>query len=210
MALDALVTAVVETTLNALIDQDLESQRRLARLKGKILRVTLTDIKKEFVFVFSQQIDVLAKFEGKANCDLALAVSTAPKLKDKANLTSLIKQDLLLLEGDLDVAQNFSSLLNGLNLDIAEFLSAYIGDVLAHTLVYGAQKNWACTKRCHEKQQRYLAQLVVEEWRIVTGALEVAYFSGEVEDAQRQASLLDARLCALEKKQNATVKVENQ
>ncbi|KKD59634.1 membrane protein [Grimontia sp. AD028] len=199
MPLDPLVTAVVETSLNTLLKQDVESQRRLARLKGKVLRVRLTDINKQLVFVFSQQIDVLADFEGDADCDLALAISVAPQLKDKANLTKLIKEDKLHLDGDIDVAQQFSNLLNGLNPDIAEWLSHYTGDVVAHTLVRGAQQGLAFLKQMTERNQRYVGELVVEEWRLAPGALEVAYFADQVDDVQSQASRLSARLEAFEK-----------
>ncbi|AMG30667.1 SCP2 domain-containing protein [Grimontia hollisae] len=200
MPLDPFVTAVVETSLNTVLKQDAESQKRLARLKGNVLRVRLTDINKQLVFVFSQQIDVLADFEGEADCDLALAISVAPLLKDKANLTRLIKQDKLHLEGDIDVAQQFSSLLNGLNPDIAEWLSHYTGDVVAHTLVRGAQQGLAFLKQMTERNQRYVGELVVEEWRLAPGALEVAYFADQVDDVQSQASRLSARLDAIEKK----------
>lgn len=200
MPLDPFVTAVVETSLNTLLKQDAESQKRLARLKGNVLRVRLTDINKQLVFVFSQQIDVLADFEGEADCDLALAISVAPLLKDKANLTRLIKQDKLHLEGDIDVAQQFSSLLNGLNPDIAEWLSHYTGDVVAHTLVRGAQQGLAFLKQMTGRNQRYVGELVVEEWRLAPGALEVAYFADQVDDVQSQASRLSARLDAIEKK----------
>lgn len=200
MPLDPFVTAMVETSLNTLLKQDAESQKRLARLKGNVLRVRLTDINKQLVFVFSQQIDVLADFEGEADCDLAMAISVAPQLKDKANLTRLIKQDKLHLEGDIDVAQQFSSLLNGLNPDIAEWLSHYTGDVVAHTLVRGAQQGLAFLKQMTERNQRYVGELVVEEWRLAPGALEVAYFADQVDDVQSQASRLSARLDAIEKK----------
>ena len=200
MPLDPLVTAVVETSLNTLLKQDVESQRRLARLKGKVLRVHLTDINKQLVFVFSQQVDVLADFEGDADCDLALAISVAPHLKDKANLTKLIKEDKLHLDGDIDIAQQFSNLLNGLNPDIAEWLSHYTGDVVAHTLVRGAQEGLAFLKQMTERNQRYVGELVVEEWRLAPGALDVAYFADQVDDVQSQASRLSARLEAFEKK----------
>ncbi len=209
MPLDPLVTAVVETSLNTLIRQDSESQRRLARLKGNVLRVKLTDINKQLVFVFSQQVDVLAAFEGDADCELALAVSVLPQLKDKANLTRLIKQDKLHLDGDIDIAQHFSSLLNGLNPDIAEWLSHYTGDVVAHTVVRAAQQGVAFLKDVGKRQQRYAAELVVEEWRLAPGALEVAYFADQVDDVQSHASRLQARIDAFEQKLSALAKVEN-
>lgn len=199
MPLDTLITAAVETSLNALIRQDAESLQILSRLKGKVLRINLTDINKQPVFVFSQQIDVLTKFEGNVDCELRLPVSSVPKLKNKANLTTLIKQDLLHLEGDIDVVQQFSTLLAGLNLDIAQWLSHYTGDVVAHTLVRGVTKIQASVKQSHKKQKEYICELLIEEWRIAPGALEVACFVDKVDDIQNQVSHIDQRLNALEK-----------
>lgn len=199
MPLDTLITAMVETSLNALIRQDAQSLQNLARLKGKILRIRLTDINKQLVFVFSQQIDVLAEFEGDLDCELALPISSAHKLKDKANLTSLIKQDLLHLEGDIDVIQQFSTLLSQLDVDIEQWLSHYTGDVFAHTLVRGVEKIAKSVKQTHKKQQAYISELLIEEWRIAPGALEMACFVDKVDDIQKQVVDLELRLNAFEK-----------
>ena len=198
MSLDTLVTAALETSLNALVRQDSLNQQNLLRLKGRILRVRFTDINKQLVFFFSEQIDILAQFEGEVNCDLALPLSAAPKLKDKSNLTSLIKQDLLQVEGDLDLAHQFSLLLNGLNPDIEQCLSCYTGDVFAHTLVRGMHKMQESIKNALKKQERNVSSFVTEEWRIVPGMLEMASFSDGIEDVKSQASSLEVRLNVLE------------
>ena len=198
MSLDTLVTAVLETSLNALVRQDPLSLQNLLRLKGRILRVRFTDINKQLIFFFSQQIDILAQFEGEVNCDLMLPLSAAPKLKDKSNLTSLIKQDLLQVEGDLDLAHQFSLLLNGLNPDIEQYLSYYTGDIFAHTFVRGIHKVQKNIKHALKKQETYVSACVTEEWRLVPGMLEMAYFSDGIDDLSRQVSSLELRLSALE------------
>ena len=198
MSLDTLVTAALETSLNALVRQDSLNQQNLLRLKGRILRVRFTDINKQLVFFFSQQIDILAQFEGEVNCDLTLPLSVAPKLKDKSNLTSLIKQDLLQVEGDLDLAHQFSILLNGLNPDIEQCLSCYTGDILAHTLVRGVHKVQKSIKNALKNQETYVSSFVTEEWGIFPGMLEMASFSDGIEDVKSHASSLEVRLNVLE------------
>lgn len=193
MPLDPLVTAVVETSLNTLLRQDEQSQARLIRLKGKVLRVRFTDINKQLVFVFDKQISVLSAYEAEPDTELTLALMVLPKLKNKANLTALIKQEQLSLHGDLDLAQHFSQLLGNLNPNIAEWLSHYTGDVIAHTLVTGAKFGIAKLKSIGESQQRYVAELLVEEWRLTPGELEIAYFADRVDEVQSQVARLEAR-----------------
>ncbi|PCS21113.1 ubiquinone biosynthesis accessory factor UbiJ [Candidatus Enterovibrio escicola] len=200
MSLDLFVTAVVETIINRLICQDSESQRSLSKLKGKVLRVILTDINKQLIFFFNHKIDVLPSYEGNADCELVLAISVVLEVKEKTNLTQLIKKEKLQLSGDIGVAQHFSYLLDGFNLDIEEWLSHYTGDVVAHTVLRTAQKGMIFLKQMGARQQQYAAELLVEEWRLALGMFEVAYFTDQVQDLQRQTCRVRAQLDVVEEK----------
>ncbi len=203
MPLDAMVTAVVETAINQLVRQDRDSQQRLHRLRGKIIRVKLNEISKQLVFVFSQQVDVLAQFEGEADCELAVSLAALPELRDKANLTRLIKEDKLVLDGDIELAQQFSGLLGGLKPDVAEMLSRYTGDVVAHSVVTGARHGVETLKSLASRQQRWAAEVVTEEWRLAPGPLEVAHFADQVDDVVSHLSRLEARFGKLADKVSA-------
>ncbi|NCO47006.1 MAG: hypothetical protein GW890_11750, partial [Vibrio sp.] len=135
MPFEPLVTAAIETTLNTLIQDDPELVRRLSRLKGQVIQVHLKEFNKTLTFIFSQQIDVLAAYEGESNCYLSLNVSILPELREQANITQLIKQDKLVLEGDIQLAQKFAQLITDCKPDVEEWLSRLTGDVLAHALV---------------------------------------------------------------------------
>ncbi|MDF5565344.1 SCP2 sterol-binding domain-containing protein, partial [Vibrio parahaemolyticus] len=140
MPFEPLITAVIETSLNTLIKDDPALGRRLARLKGQVIQVHLKEINKTLTFVFSQQIDVLGHYEGQPNCYLSLNLSVLPELRDQANITRLIKQDKLELEGDIQLAQKFSQLMVDCKPDVEEWLSRVTGDVDAHTFVKGSKK----------------------------------------------------------------------
>ncbi|KLV05793.1 SCP2 domain-containing protein [Photobacterium ganghwense] len=203
MPLDALVTGAIETSLNALLKDNDENQRRLTRLRGKVIGVTVNEFGKQLYFIFSQQIDVLAVFEGDVDCQLAFNLSVLPELRQQANLTQLIKADKLALDGDIQLAQQFSTLLSGLKPDIEEILSQYTGDIVAHTLVSGMKRSANLVRHGLARRQRDLAEVITEEWRLAPQALEIAHFADQVDDLKTDVARCEARLNRLLERQPA-------
>ncbi|ASU23454.1 hypothetical protein CCZ37_13015 [Vibrio qinghaiensis] len=194
MPFEPLVTAAIETTLNTLIQDDPELVRRLSRLKGQVIQVHLKEFNKTLTFIFSQQIDVLAAYEGESNCYLSLNVSILPELREQANITQLIKQDKLVLEGDIQLAQKFAQLITDCKPDVEEWLSRLTGDVLAHALVQGVKDIGQALQSQQTKYQNHLSQVLTEEWRLLPSSLEVAYFCDQVDDLSSQAARIEAKI----------------
>lgn len=193
MPATSLITASIEVVLNRLIQDDPALVRQLARLKGKVIQLHIKELSLTLTFVFSQQVDVLADYEGDPDSYLSLSLSTLPQLKEQANITQLIKQDKLVLEGDMQLAQKFAQLLTECEPDLEEWLSRITGDVVSHTLFRGAKSMNASLKASAQKHQSHLSQVMTEEWRIVPGPLEVAHFCDQVDDVASQFSRIEAR-----------------
>lgn len=197
MPFDPLVTAVIETSLNTLVNDDPALVRRLSRLKGQIIQVNLKELNKTLTFVFSQKIDVLSEYEGQPDCYLSLNLSVLPELREQSNITKLIKQDKLILEGDIQLAQKFSQLMTDCKPDLEEWLSRVTGDVVAHTLVQGVKNVGGLVAKQATKHQNHFAQVLTEEWKIAPAPLEVAHFCDQVDDVKSSAARLEAKLNAL-------------
>ncbi|MCB5361755.1 SCP2 domain-containing protein [Vibrio sp. 10N.222.54.F12] len=197
MPFDPLVTAVIETSLNTFVNDDPALVRRLSRLKGQIIQVNLKELNKTLTFVFSQQIDVLSDYEGQPDCYLSLNLSVLPELREQSNITKLIKQDKLILEGDIQLAQKFAQLMTDCKPDLEEWLSRVTGDVVAHTLVQGVKNVGGLVAKQATKHQNHLAQVLTEEWKIAPAPLEVAHFCDQVDDVKSSAARLEAKLNAL-------------
>jgi len=197
MPFDPLVTAVIETSLNTLVNDDPALVRRLSRLKGQIIQVNLKELNKTLTFVFSQQIDVLSEYEGQPDCYLSLNLSVLPELREQSNITKLIKQDKLILEGDIQLAQKFSQLMTDCKPDLEEWLSRVTGDVVAHTLVQGVKNVGGLVAKQATRHQNHFAQVLTEEWKIAPAPLEVAHFCDQVDDLKSSAARLEAKLNAL-------------
>lgn len=194
MPFEPLVTAVIETSLNILIKDDPQLGRRLARLKGQVIQVHLKELNKTLTFIFSQQIDVLANYEGQPDCYLSLNLSVLPELREQSNITRLIKQDKLVLEGDIQLAQKFAQLMTDCKPDVEEWLSRVTGDVVAHSIVRGAANVGQLVKTQATKHQNHLSQVLTEEWKIAPAPLEIAYFCDQVDDVKSQAARVEAKL----------------
>ncbi|EHD2252981.1 SCP2 domain-containing protein [Vibrio vulnificus] len=194
MPFEPLITAVIETSLNVLVKDNPDLEKRLLRLKGQLIQVHLQEVNKTLTFIFSQQIDVLANYEGQPDCYLSLKLAVLPDLKEQANITKLIKQDKLILEGDIQLAQKFAQLISDAKPDVEEWVSRVTGDVVAHSLAQGVKNVGGFVGRQAKKQQHHLAQVITEEWRLAPGPLEVAYFCDQVDDAKSDLARLEARL----------------
>lgn len=194
MPVEPLVTAAIETSLNTLINDDPELVRRLGRFKGQVIQVNLKEINKTITFVFSHKVDVLAKYEGEPDCYLSLNIAVLPELRDQSNITQLIKQDKLILEGDIQLAQKFSQLLMECKPDIEEWLSRLTGDVIAHSVVKGASRLGQFVAGQATKHQRHIGQVLTEEWRLAPAPLEIANFCDQVDEVRSHTARLEARL----------------
>lgn len=104
------VTAGIETALNTFLWRDKALKPARQRLLGKVLRVQLQDFATPVVLVFSErQVDVLSARDGEADCTVITRLSVLPKLRNRQQLTALIRSGDLEVQGDLQVVQNMVS-----------------------------------------------------------------------------------------------------
>jgi len=199
MRLTPLITAGLETALNRVLYRDRSLKAARQRLAGQVLTLRLDELSHPLVLVFSeQQLDVLSDWQDSSDCTAITQLKTLPKLRDRQQLTSLIRSGELQVEGDLQVVQRFSALIDLAELDPAEYLAPWIGDIAAQSVSQGAQRALRLLRGEVARRQDYLGQALTEEWRVAPGALELAWFSEEVDAMERSLDALTARLAQLE------------
>ena len=201
MPITPLITAGIEGALNAFLYQDRALKSARQRLQGKVLRIALREFSTPLVLVFSeQQVDVLGQWEGETDCSVTTRLSVLPELRNRQQLTALIRRGDLEVEGDIQVVQNLVSLMDLAEFDPAELLAPYIGDIAAEGLGKIFRTGARIVKKGLERNQRYLAEAVTEEWRMAPGPLEVAWFAEETDALARSLDALIGRLETLEAK----------
>lgn len=201
MPFTPLMTAGIENLLNTFLWQDRGLKAARQRLVGKVLRVELKEISSPIVLVFSeQQIDVLGQWDDEADCRVLTGFSTLPKLRDRQQLTALIRSGELEVQGDIQVVQNWVALMDLAEFDPAELLAPYIGDIAAEGISKVIRGGSKLLKKGFSRNQQYLSEAITEEWKMAPGSLEVAWFAEETAAVDRKVDALIARLDKLENK----------
>ena len=201
MPFKPLVSAGIENVLNAFLYRAPALKAARQRLNGKVLRIVLKEFSTPLVLVFSErQIDVLGAWEGDADCSVITHMSVLPKLRDRQQLTALIRSGELEVEGDIQVVQNFVALTDLAEFDPAELLAPFIGDIAAEGIGKVLHGGASFARKSLLRQQRYAAEVLTEEWRMAPGPLEVAWFAEETAAVERAVDALTKRLEKLEGK----------
>lgn len=201
MPFKPLITAGIENVLNAFLWRERGLKPARQRLQGKVLRVVLQEFSSPLVLSFSErQIDVLGEWEGEADCTVITRLNVLSKLRDRQQLTALIRSGELEVNGDIQVVQNFVALSDLAEFDLAELLAPWTGDIAAEGVSRFLRRGATFLNRRVQRQQRYVADALTEEWRLAPGALEVAWFAEEVAAVERSATNLTTRLEKLEDK----------
>lgn len=201
MTFSPLLTAGLETALNHILYRDRGLKAARQRLAGRSLMLELNGLSHPLILLFSeQQLDVISAWEDRADCIVRTRISTLRKLRDRQQLTALIRSGELEVEGDLQVVQHFSALIDLAELDPAEYLAPWLGDVAAHGLGSLLKNVGRFLQQDAGRKQRYLSEAVTEEWRLAPGALEAAWFEDENAALAQTLDALEARLSQLEAK----------
>lgn len=201
MLLTPLLTGVLETSLNSLLFRDRSMKAARQRLAGKVLRIELQEFSAPLVLIFSEQrVDVLGQSEDDADCTVQTRIPVLLKLRDRQQLSPLMRSGELIVEGDIQVVQQLVGLLDLAEWDPAEWLAPYVGDIAAQGITQVMGKGACLLKSGLQCQQRYVAETLTEEWRVAPGPLEVVWFNEEVDAAARSLESLLARMDKLEGK----------
>lgn len=201
MPFQPLVTAGIESVLNTFLWRERALKPARQRLLGKVLRVELKEFSAPLVLAFSeQQIDVLGAWEGEADCTVSTRIGVLPRLRNRQQLTALIKSGELEVEGDLQVVQSFVALADLAEFDPAELLAPYTGDIAAEGVRKVLRGGAKFLQRGLQRQQRYVSEVITEEWRMAPGSLEIAWFAEECAAVARATDALTKRLEKLEGK----------
>ncbi|SLM61379.1 MULTISPECIES: ubiquinone biosynthesis protein UbiJ [Dickeya] len=199
MLIMPVLTAALETALNSLLFRDRSMKAARQRLHGKTLRIEVAELETPLVLVFSEyRLDVVSQWLTPPDCLLQTRLSALMTLRDRQQLSALMRSGDLVLEGDIQVAQQFITLLDMAEFDLAQWLSPWLGDIAAEGLSQAAGKLVKGLTQGLGRQQQALSETLTEEWRLSPGKLEGVWFAGEVDALEQSLDALAARLARLE------------
>jgi ubiquinone biosynthesis protein UbiJ len=201
MLLTPLLTAGLETALNRLLYREPSMKAARLRLAGKILRIRLQELDTPLTLIFSErQADVVGEWAGEADCTVSTRLGVLMKLRDRQQLSPLMRQGELIVDGDLQVVQQLVALLDMAEWEPADLLAPYLGDIAAQGIAQSVQKGAQLFRSALVRRQGHLGEVLTEEWKLAPAPLEIVWFNEEVDALARELDRLDARINAMETK----------
>ncbi|MCS6207273.1 ubiquinone biosynthesis accessory factor UbiJ [Shewanella baltica] len=192
-----LVCAAIETGLKKLQAQAGDDYSRQRQLHGKVFRIQLSQLSWPLYLVFAKEIQVLSRYEGDVDVSLHADATTLYRVSEGANLTELIKQDKLKLEGDLNLLQSFSQYLRGIEFDFAEPISRYLGDGPTHKLISTSHQAKGFALEVLRKTRSHLGQLAIEEYRLAPHPIELLHFRDQMDDLVADTRAIEQQIAQL-------------
>jgi ubiquinone biosynthesis protein UbiJ len=192
-----LACAAMERGLKILQAQAGDDYSRQRPLHGKVFRIQLSQLSWPIYLVFAKEIQVLSRYEGDVDVSLHADATTLYRVTEGANLTELIKQDKLKLEGDLNLLQSLSQYLRSIEFDFAEPISRYLGDAPTHKLISTGHQAKGFALALLRKTRSHLGQLAIEEYRLAPHPIELVHFNDRVDDLVADTYALEQRIAQL-------------
>ncbi|MBA6389986.1 SCP2 sterol-binding domain-containing protein [Colwellia sp. BRX10-3] len=188
------LSAALETLINQFLRYNLHGTRALKPLSEKTLTVKLAELSFPLSFSVSDEKIHVTTNDEHYNCCLITSISTLIELKKEQQLTDLIKNDKLDIQGDLKVAQRFADIAQTLDIDWQSELAKRIGDVPTYKI--GLLGRQLLNKLSFAAKQipADASEWLVHEKRLIITAAELSYFSRDVEHTEQQTADLNQRI----------------
>ncbi len=192
-----LLCTLGEKVLNPLISMDPDALLRLQRLQGKQLAVCLRGIDLRLVLTAQPNGIWLNSHQEVVDCSVETEFSALQQLSDPSQLTRLIRENKLQIDGDLQTLQQFSQFFQQLNPDWQEKLSALLGDTVAHKAARAIVALQQGIRNYLQQADQTIQELAQDELRLTPVAAEVQQFSREVSTLAGRTELLQRQLAGL-------------
>lgn len=191
------LSALLETVINQFLHYNLHGTRALKPLSGKTLTVKLAEFSFPLSFTISQEKIHVTTSDEHNDCCITTSINTLIELNKKQQLTDLIKNDKLDIQGDLKVAQRFAEIAQTLDIDWQSELAKRIGDIPTYKLGQLGSKLLKKLNFAAQQIQADASEWLIHEKRLMVVAAEISYFNRDVEYVAQQTRALDQRIAQL-------------
>ena len=198
------LSAILEKLIEQFLRYNLHGTRALKPLSEKTLTVKLGELPFPLSFTVNNEKVHVSTSEAHYDCCLVTSVSTLIELQKEQQLTDLIRNDKLDIQGDLKVAQRFADIAQSLDIDWQSELAKRIGDIPAYKLGQLGRKIVDKLNFARQQIQADASEWLVHEKRLIVTSAELSSFNRDVDVIEQQLPKLSQRIENLINRFNAS------
>ncbi len=191
------LSAALEKIINKALSLNINNNVQLGELAQKTITIHLAELGFELCFTVENESILVIGITERSDCELSTSIATLIELQKNQQLTELIKQNKLDIQGDLKVAQLFASVFENITIDWQTELAEYIGDIPTYKLQQLGL--WLKSKLNFTANQvkADASEWLVHEKRLVVTSSQINDFSAKVSTIVEDLQQVERRIAAL-------------
>ncbi|MBA6383528.1 SCP2 sterol-binding domain-containing protein [Colwellia sp. BRX10-6] len=192
--------STVEFAFNQALAISVKGASVLQTLEQKTLTILLSELGFPLSFSVNNNKVLVTGLTERSDCTINTSIKTLRELKKEQQITELIKQEKLDVQGDIKVAQQFANIAQSLDIDWQSEIAQHIGDIPTYKLSQ-LSKRWAKKINFATQQiQADASEWLVHEKRLVVTASQLGNFSEQVTEITKQTNTVAERIQRLAEK----------
>lgn len=193
------VTASIEVALNRVLQLDEDTVARLARLQGKVIEIEFSGLDVALYLIpESEKISVYGRFEGDADTVLSGTPVALMRMGLAKHAGDVLFAGDVKISGDVELGQEFSEILDELDIDWEEHLSHLTGDLVAHKVGNVVRDIFAWGRQTADTLGQDVAEYLQEESEAVPNRDEVENYLSQVDVMRTDVDRMEARVQRLQ------------
>lgn len=186
---------LLETVINRYLALDPEMLAKLAVLSGKVIKVELTGIDKQFfIYPGAQGIEIQTESETKADTVLRGTPFSLFKMGVTPDAANLLLKGEVEITGDTRLGHQFKKALSEIDIDWSEPLAELFGDGLAYQIQQAGKKFFTWGKQSVQSVSLSASEYLQEESRDVVTKTELEIFNRHVDKIKNDVDRLEAKI----------------
>lgn len=186
--------SVLEIAINQALALNMQGVESLQTLEQKTLTVKLAELGFPLSFSINQQRVLVTGLIERSDCTLETSIKTLVALQQEQQITELIKQEKLDLQGDIKVAQQFAHIAESIEIDWQSELAKHIGDIPTYKLTQLQKFIGNKLKFAASQIQADASEWFIHEKQFVVTGSQVEQFTQQVEQTSRATKTLSNRI----------------
>jgi len=193
------VTASIEMAVNRVLQLDEDTLARLRDLEGKVIAIDVRGLDVSLYLIPGPgKLSVYGRFEGEPDTVLRGTPVALMRMGLVKHAGDVLFAGDVEISGDVEVGQQFSEILDALDIDWEEHLSHVTGDLVAHKLGNVVRSALSWGQQTADTLGQDIAEYLQEENETLPNRDEVENYMSQVDVLRTDVDRMEARVRRLE------------
>lgn len=189
------VTAAIEVAINRVLQLDEETVARLAKIQGKVIAIEFSGLDVTLCLIPElEQLTVYGRFEGDVDTVLRGTPMALMRMGLATHAGDALFAGEVSISGDVELGQEFSEILDAMDIDWEEHLSHITGDLVAHKVGNAVRDIFSWGQQTISTLGQDAAEYLQEEDDALPNRDEVETYLSQIDVLRTDVDRMEARV----------------